>query len=230
MSAFKFEVWPTEFRHITQHFGANPQNYAQFNLPGHEGVDIMAPTRTKIFAVTGGRVKMVETNPANHPYGIHIRIEHTDGYETIYAHFDEAAVQPNATVQAGDLIGLSDNTGNSFGSHLHITLKKKDVQIGNWPRGFMDPTPFLLPLMGWQRPAGPYVDGWAYTTAVVVQNELAQVSPGGINLRTEPSVNASLIDLVPGGTILIVTGPPRGFYTPVRVPRAALSNTTPEPP
>ncbi|VAW40473.1 hypothetical protein MNBD_CHLOROFLEXI01-4425, partial [hydrothermal vent metagenome] len=44
MSDFKFEVWPTEFRQINQYFGQNPQNYAQFNLPGHDGLDIMAPT------------------------------------------------------------------------------------------------------------------------------------------------------------------------------------------
>lgn len=224
---FKFEVWPTEFRQITQHFGVNPQNYAQFGLPGHEGVDIMAPMNAKVFAVAPGRIKMVETDPSKHAYGIHVRIEHRDGYETIYGHFQEARVQVGQQVQAGDLIGLADNTGNSFGSHLHITLKKQGAQMGSWPLGFIDPTPFLLPLLGWQRPASPYTDGWAYTDAIIVAGDLAQVSAGGINLRTEPSVNASLIDLVPGGTILIVTGAARGLYTPVQVPTSALSNAEP---
>ncbi|MCA9977393.1 MAG: M23 family metallopeptidase, partial [Anaerolineales bacterium] len=203
---FKFEVWPTEFRRITQHFGVNPQNYAQFGLPGHEGVDIMAPMNAKVFAVAPGRVRSVQTDPSKHPYGIHVRIDHRDGYQTIYAHFKEARVQDGQEVKAGDLIGLADNTGNSFGSHLHISLKKDGAQVGNWPPGFIDPTPFLLPLMGWQRPAGPYTDGWAYTDAIMVEGDLAQVSAGGINLRTDPTVNGQLIDLVPGGTILIVTG------------------------
>ncbi len=227
---FKFEVWPTEFRRITQHFGVNPQNYAQFGLPGHEGVDIMAPMNAKIFAVAPGRVRAVETDPGKHPYGIHVRLDHRDGYQTIYAHFLEARVQVGQEVKAGDLIGLADNTGNSFGSHLHISLKKEGAQVGNWPPGFIDPTPFLLPLMGWQRPAGPYTDGWAYTDAIIISGDLAQVSAGGINLRRDPTVNGALIDLVPAGTILIVTGPARGLYTPIQVATSALSNAQPVPP
>jgi hypothetical protein len=43
MHDFKFQDWLTEHHHIGQHFGANPLNYAQFGLPGHEGVDIEAP-------------------------------------------------------------------------------------------------------------------------------------------------------------------------------------------
>jgi murein DD-endopeptidase MepM/ murein hydrolase activator NlpD len=44
-------------------------------------------------------------------------------YHTIYAHLSRIDVQVDQNVAAGDLIGLADNTGNSFGSHLHLTLK-----------------------------------------------------------------------------------------------------------
>ncbi len=231
MSSFKFEAWPTEFRSINQYFGANPQNYAQFGLPGHEGLDIMAPTGSKIFAVAPGQVKFVQTNPAVHNYGIHVRIEHADGYETIYGHMQQARVRSGQQVKAGDLLGLADNTGNSFGSHLHLTLKKKGAKQGNWPYSIIDPTPFLMPLMGFQKPAGPYTDGWAYTDGIFVVGDLAQASAGGINLRQDARVNGRLIDLVPGGTIMIITGAKRGLYTPVKVPASALSNAKPpEPP
>ncbi len=230
MSEFKFEVWPTEFRHITQQFGANPQNYAQFGLPGHEGVDIQATHGSKIFAVAPGQVKVVETDPEKHAYGVHVRISHQDGYETIYAHFQQALVKEGDEVNAGDLIGLADNTGNSFGSHLHLSLKKKGAKIDDWPPGYVDPTPFLLPLMGWQTPAGPYTEGWAYTSAITVKGDLAQIGPGGINLRGTPSVHGPLIDLVEEGTIVLVTGDRHGLYTPVKVPTVALVNAQPEPP
>lgn len=230
MSAFKFEAWPTEFRHITQQFGVNPQNYAQFGLPGHEGIDIMATHGSKIFAVAPGEVKVVETNPSKHPYGVHLRISHQDDYETIYAHFHQALVKVGDKVKAGDLIGLADNTGNSFGSHLHLSLKKKGAQVGNWPPDFIDPTPFLLPLMGWQTPAGPFTDGWAYTSAITIQGDLAQIGPGGVNLRSTPSVNGPLVDLVSEGTIVLVTGDKRGLYTPVKVPTVSLAQAQPEPP
>ena len=231
MSSFKFEAWPTEFRSINQYFGANPQNYSQFGLPGHEGLDIMAPSGSKIYAVAPGRVSMVHNKPATHNYGVHLRLDHAEGYQTIYAHLQEIRVQVGQQVQAGSLLGLADDTGNSFGSHLHLTLKKRGAQVGNWPPDFIDPTPFIMPLMGFQRPAGPYTDGWAYTEGIFVVADLAQANAGGINLRRYPSVSGRLIDLVPGGTIMIVTGAPQGLYTPVKVPTSALSNAQPpEPP
>ena len=124
MSSFKFEAWPTEFRKVTQYFGVNPHNYSQFGLPGHDGLDIRAPKGSKIYAVAPGRIKLVVRDPAGHNYGIHVRITHADGFETIYAHLEKALVKEGNRVQAGTVIGLANDTGNSFGSHLHITLKK----------------------------------------------------------------------------------------------------------
>ncbi|MFZ1400022.1 MAG: M23 family metallopeptidase, partial [Candidatus Promineifilaceae bacterium] len=234
MSDFKFEAWPTEFRQINQYFGQNPHNYAQFGLPGHEGLDLMAPTGSKIFAVAPGTVSFVYTQPTGHNYGIHVRIDHQDGWQTIYAHMQRATVTQGQAVKAGDQLGLADNTGNSFGSHLHLTLKRKNNNYTandgtKWPYNIFDPTPFLLPLLGWQRPAGPYTDGFAYTDGIIIVGDLAQVNSGGLNLRGNPSIVGDLIDLVPGGTIIIVAGPARGQYTPVKVATASLSNP-PTPP
>jgi hypothetical protein len=230
MTEFRFEAWPTEFRSINQYFGANPQNYAQFGLPGHEGVDIMAPHGARVFAVAPGRVKMVYDQATGHNYGRHLRVEHRDGYETIYAHLDEINVRPEQWVEAGALLGRADNTGNSFGSHLHLTLKRKGASFGNYPNNIIDPTPFLLPLLGFVRPAGPYTSGWAFADGVTRANDLAQANAGGINLRRTPSINGPSIDLVPAGTIMIVTGEKQGGYIPVQVPTAALSNAKPTPP
>lgn len=234
MSDFKFEVWPTEFRQINQYFGQNPQNYAQFGLPGHEGLDLMAPTGSKIFAVAPGTVRVVHTQAHNHNYGIHVRVDHAEGWQTIYAHLQRATVSVGQSVKAGDQLGQADNTGNSFGSHLHLTLKRRNNSYTSnsgvkWPFNIFDPTPFLLPLLGWRRPAGPYTDGWAYTDGIIIAGDLAQVNSGGINLRKTASVVGQLIDLVPGGTILIVNGPRKGKYTPVKVANATLSNV-PAPP
>ncbi|MCB8981251.1 MAG: peptidoglycan DD-metalloendopeptidase family protein [Ardenticatenaceae bacterium] len=241
MSDFKFEAWPTEYRQINQYFGQNPHNYAQFGLPGHEGLDLMAPTGSKIFAVAPGTVRFVNTSATNHNYGIHVRVDHADGWQTIYGHMQQATVRVNQPVKAGDQLGLADNTGNSFGSHLHLTLKRQNASYTDssgtkWPYNIFDPTPFLLPLIGWQRPAGPYTDGWAFTDGIIIVGDLAQVNSGGINFRESASVVGKLIDLVPGGTIIIVTGAPRGQYTPVKVANASLKNVpaplppTPEPP
>lgn len=220
---FRFEIWPTEYRKITQHFGANPQNYAQFGLPGHEGVDIRAPSGSKVFCVAPGQVTQVHTDPDNHNYGIHVRVQHREGYVTIYAHLQEALVVTGQQVLAGTVLGLADNTGNSFGSHLHLTLKKNNAHFGNWPRNIIDPTPFLLPLLGWQEPVGPFVDGWVLTTSIVMRGNLAQVNPGGAALRLGPGHTVP----IPEGTILVVSGKNDQAYTPVKVASTAVGHDVP---
>lgn len=230
MTTFKFEAWPTEYRAINQYFGANPQNYAQFGLPGHEGLDIRAPEGSRVFCVAAGTVASVHSQPVGHNYGIHVRVNHADQYQTTYAHLKQCLVTPGQPVPAGTLLGLANNTGNSFGSHLHLTLKKLDASYLNWPFNIHDPTPFILPLLGWQTPAGPYVEGWAYLPGLTLGNGLAQANAGGINLRGEPSVNGPRLVLVPAGTLMIVTGEARGQYVPVKVARAAVGLPDPAPP
>jgi hypothetical protein len=231
MSDFRFEVWPTEFRSINQYFGANPQNYSQFGLPGHEGLDIMAPTGSRIFSVAPGRVSKVDTVASKHPYGNYVHVEHKDGYTTIYAHLESISVSVGQQINAGTEVGRADNTGNSFGSHLHLTLRKAGAKVGNWPTGIIDPTPFILPLMGWQEPTGPFTQGWAYTAGIFASGNMAQASAGGLNLRGQASVNAQIVAFVPAGTIMMVTGGAQGQYTPVKAPTRSidLKGSTPAP-
>jgi len=115
-------VWPTEYPVITQHFGRNPLYYGRFGLPGHEGIDIQAPHGSKIFACADGEVYLVESSGKGN-YGNQVRIKHRDGYATVYAHLLKPMVCTGDIVVAGQVIGLADNTGNSSGDHLHLTLK-----------------------------------------------------------------------------------------------------------
>jgi murein DD-endopeptidase MepM/ murein hydrolase activator NlpD len=224
MSGFKFEVWPTDYRTITQHFGANPQNYAQFGLPGHEGVDIRAPSGSKVYCVAPGTVSKVHRQAVGHNYGIHVRVDHSFGFQTTYAHLQEAAVQEGDEIAASTVLGLADNTGNSFGSHLHLTLKKEGAHYDNWPRNIIDPTPFLLPLLGWQEPNGPFINGWVLTVGIEVNGRLAQALPDGVTLR----IDANNSSVVPGGTMMIITAPAQDDFTPVQVPKTAVDDYEPE--
>lgn len=149
-AAFRLR-WPTDFLKITQAFGGNPDIYRRFGLPGHDGLDIRAPLNSNVYAAADGTVfqvnpdgKLANGNP--HAYGIHLRVQHSDGYQTIYAHLMKALVTVGQQVKAGDLIGLADSTGNSTGSHLHLTLKKQGATaagLTNFPNDIIDPTPFL---------------------------------------------------------------------------------------
>ncbi|MBI3160413.1 MAG: peptidoglycan DD-metalloendopeptidase family protein [Chloroflexi bacterium] len=138
--------WPTDYRVITQAFGANPEIYSKWGLPGHEGVDIRAPMNTNVYAAADGDVYYVMQETDTHAYGRHIRIQHPGGYRTVYAHLASLLVSQGNKVRAGQLIGKADSTGNSSGSHLHLTLKKdgatarKETQFQG---DVIDPTPFL---------------------------------------------------------------------------------------
>ncbi len=143
---FKLQ-WPTDFPVITQKFGANPRIYRRWNLPGHEGVDIRAYTNSNVYACADGTVYEIWPHAWGHPYGIHVRLQHVDGYRTIYAHLKKILVSVGETVKAGQLIAKSDSTGNSTGPHLHLTLKRDGAtERGEttYPRDILDPTPFLV--------------------------------------------------------------------------------------
>ncbi|MEM9774504.1 MAG: peptidoglycan DD-metalloendopeptidase family protein [Chloroflexota bacterium] len=220
MSTFRFEVWPTEHRVITQHFGANPRYYSQFGLPGHEGVDIRAPSGSKIFCVAPGRIYNVHRSPTGHNYGIHVRVQHQDGFQSIYGHMEEIFVNQGETVAAGAVLGLADNTGNSFGSHLHLSLKRKGQSGGGgrWPHDFIDPTPYLFSLLTWAPPAGPYIDGYINSNSLRVMGKLAQIARDDAYLHIARNRQIP----VPEGTIVIVTGKEARGYYPVKVAEASV--------
>ncbi len=174
-------IWPTEFGVITQPFGANPEFYKQFGLPGHEGLDFRAPIGSKVFACADGVVSEVRLqghlDRLQFPYGNQVRIVHEtqEGtFTTIYAHLKEANVKANDVVTAGMVIGLADDTGNSTGSHLHLTLKKKDATATGtttFPNDIIDPTPFLEPFPA-DRPAPSVeISNLAFRADVTIPDE-----------------------------------------------------------
>lgn len=160
--SFRLE-WPTDYPVIVQPFGANPEIYRRWGLPGHEGIDIRAPLNSLVYAAADGEVYHVDDGTGGHSYGIHVRIRHPGGYRTIYAHLNRALVSRGYLVSAGDAIGLADATGNSTGSHLHLALKKDGATSRGetaYPSDFVDPTPFLVDAPGPVRGSTP--EWWPY--------------------------------------------------------------------
>lgn len=142
-----FLEWPTDYSVITQPFGANPQIYTRFGMPGHEGLDIRARNDTNIYCCADGTVYRVHLSPKTHAYGIHVRIRHKDGYKTVYGHLAKALVEEGEQVEAGQLIGYADSTGASTGAHLHLTLKRVGATKRKetiYPKDVIDPTPFMV--------------------------------------------------------------------------------------
>ena len=94
----------------------NPYSLGEY---AHSGIDIIADKGTKVLAVADGKVIKAEFSTA---YGYYIVIEHTDGYETLYAHLQEMKVDVGDTIVTGDEIGTVGATGMATGPHLHLEL------------------------------------------------------------------------------------------------------------
>jgi murein DD-endopeptidase MepM/ murein hydrolase activator NlpD len=128
---------------ITQHFGENPQDYARFGFPGHEGIDFAGKFGDNVLSAAEGEVYQVVYSKT-HPYGNHIRIQH-DGFKTIYAHLSEILIPLHFSIPTGMLIGRVGSTGNSTAPHLHLTLKIAGHKTPGYPPEIADPEPFFTP-------------------------------------------------------------------------------------
>jgi murein DD-endopeptidase MepM/ murein hydrolase activator NlpD len=96
--------------------------------PGHLGIDITAPEGSNVYAAGTGVVTMA-AGGWNYGYGNVIQIDHGNGDVTVYAHLSTILVSQCQTVGQGAVIGLSGNTGNSFGAHLHFEVRRGGANI-----------------------------------------------------------------------------------------------------
>ena len=95
---------------------------SMFSHKGEKALDFKVKNGTKIYAARNGIVTATRENsdkrglkPENLSDGNYILIQHEDGSVANYWHFQKGSVLVNVgdTVQAGQLIGLSGNTGYS---------------------------------------------------------------------------------------------------------------------
>ena len=94
--------------------------------PGHNGLDFGIVVGTPVEATMDGKVSYAGWN--NQGYGNLVIVENGD-YKTYYAHLSSIPVSVGDSVAAGTTIGLSGNTGNSTGPHLHYEIRKNNVPI-----------------------------------------------------------------------------------------------------
>ena len=86
----------------------------------HEGVDIVAPTGTKIRAAAAGVVVSTERHPQ---YGNLVEIDHGKDLTTRYAHSSRILVKVGQLVKRGQPVAEVGTTGRSTGPHLHFEVR-----------------------------------------------------------------------------------------------------------
>lgn len=108
----------------------------------HRAVDLVRYKNKSdlVIAHSKGKVIFVQTgfknekgSTGNRSYGNCVKIEHRDGYTTLYAHLSKVYVKKGQIVEQGQVIGKMGDTGNAYGVHLHFELRKGKELINPIP-------------------------------------------------------------------------------------------------
>lgn len=91
-------------------------------IHGRNGVDIANSCGTPIYAAADGSVSIADGVGYNGGFGKYIKLIHSNGTETVYAHATKLLTTAGENVQRGQMIALMGSTGRSTGCHLHFEV------------------------------------------------------------------------------------------------------------
>lgn len=116
-------AWPLATRgFVTRPFSDEGETLA----PAHRALDIAVPIGSYVRASGAGEVIEARRDSV---YGLYVRIAHSDGLTTLYAHNSWLFVMPGDTVQRLEVIALSGNTGQSTAPHLHFEVERDGTPV-----------------------------------------------------------------------------------------------------
>lgn len=118
---------PVDYTVVTSPFG-----YRDHPIDGqwkmHNGVDLAGGNINgkPIYATRSGVVSYAGWWGSG---GWTVKIDHTDGYMSIYMHMTNYVVKAGDYVSAGQVIGYVGTTGGSTGPHLHFELRYNNTPV-----------------------------------------------------------------------------------------------------
>lgn len=114
-------IWPSpSFKAVSRGFGRS----------GHRGLDITGAANIPILAVDNAVVEFAGKGSGSYwSYGNYVRLRHSNGLVTIYAHCNSLTVSTGQYVGKGQTIALMGSTGRSSGNHLHLEVQVNGVPV-----------------------------------------------------------------------------------------------------
>lgn len=147
----KLFIAPEENTHITQGYGMT--KYAKRGAYGgapHNGIDFSAGFGSPIQAIGDGQII---ANGTNSGWGNWVAIQHPNNMVSVYGHMSSLSpLKVGSQVSRSQVIGYEGSTGNSSGSHVHLSLyhefftyiRDKDGQLYfNYFEGSLNPSDYL---------------------------------------------------------------------------------------
>jgi murein DD-endopeptidase MepM/ murein hydrolase activator NlpD len=92
----------------------------------HPGIDIAVSVGSLVRASGGAIVRQAGEDPE---YGFFVLLDHSEDYQTMYGHLSRILVTLGATVETGEVIGLSGNSGRSTAPHLHFEIRQRGQSL-----------------------------------------------------------------------------------------------------
>ena len=153
--------WPLDSVFITQNFGKTESAKRLYVSGTHNGVDFRATRGTPVKSVLAGVVKAVGNTDEQrgcYSYGKWVLVEHPNGLASLYAHLDLIKVSSGQSINTGELVGYSGQTGYATGPHLHLTIYASEgVRIDKYASS-INCKNTVVPLA----PASAYLDPMQY--------------------------------------------------------------------
>lgn len=106
-------VWPVE--------GPVISTFGQRSRGWHAGIDITAEMGSQVYAAAAGTVVYSGWIRA---YGQVVKIQHSSGFITLYAHNQKNMVEVGEDVEAGQAIATVGRSGHATGPHVHFEVRR----------------------------------------------------------------------------------------------------------
>jgi murein DD-endopeptidase MepM/ murein hydrolase activator NlpD len=106
-------VWPRE--------GPVISTFGQRSRGWHAGIDISGEMGSEVYAAAPGTVVYSGWIRA---YGQVVKIQHTNGFITLYAHNQKNLVEVGEDVEAGRAIATVGRSGHVTGPHVHFEVRR----------------------------------------------------------------------------------------------------------
>jgi len=122
-------MYPVSSYTFTQAFGCSPYWFEPWEpaigCNYHNGIDLAAPMGTPLMASDGGIVEY--SGWCDCGLGYYVKIDHGNGFKTVYGHMSELWVNTGQAVEQGEAIGAMGSTGMSTGPHVHFIVEVNGI-------------------------------------------------------------------------------------------------------